>query len=1134
MVRFTVFCFFLSLMQVMAIESYSQQTKLSLNLRNQRLEEVLKTIEDKSEFFFFYNRDYIDVNQKVNISVANQPISAILDELLKGTNIRYSVIDRQIILTNLNSDSGTGTQQQAVKVAGRITDSSGVPLPGVTVVVKGTASGTITDSDGKYSLTSVPGSATLQFSFVGMETKEIPVAGKPVINVTMTEETVGIEEVVAVGYGTRKKATLTGSVATVGTTSLQEKGNLSSPLQALQGQVPGVMITRASTAPGDESWSMNLRGSSSVNSMEPLIIIDGVAYNSVNDMRLLNPSDIESINFLKDGAAAIYGSRAAGGVVLITTKKGKSGEVKVEYEGTMSAKKVGLMPAMMNIDQWADGVMTALENDDNTSNVWYSFAQLAKAYKGRYIDLSESANPFGTAAFTDVSDFVFCNDDWLGALFGTGYSTEHNVSVSGGTDRSSYRLSLGYLYDGSTLQYGNNNNQRYTFRMNNTYRFTDRASLESSISYNRQEQVAPTEIGSVLTVSMPMPGLPLKTLDGKPYAWGTWGSPVAKVEQGGGNKLSVSALSISETLKYSIFDWLDANANMGYNTSTASRDITSNSITYYNYTGTTEVLVSPTQANSYYKQTNAKTNFYSVSGYLNTRQTFAGNHNFSLMIGSQYEFKDYTYFGVKVLDTQKGLEIVNGAGEITLSGDEEKYQTANTSIFGRFNYDFKSKYLLEFNARYDGSSKFLPENRWAFFFGTSGGWRISQENFLKNVRWINDLKLRVSYAEMGNQSGISNYDGVQLYSLESSTGAYIGNSKLSYIKTSGTLASTSRSWERIKNYNIGADFSMLNQRLTGTVDAFLKRNNNMLVSVTFPSVLGDDAPKANAGKFKDWGGEGSINWRDKIGKVSYHAGGVLSFARNKLVYYGGTSVLSSGYTSTQQGYPLSSIFGLRYGGKIQDEAQLQAYLSKYYENNGIGMPSNLRAGDNMYCDLNNDGKLDEKDYEYLGSDTPEISYSFNLGAGWKGFDLNILFQGAANRFVYRNIDNWVVPFRANYTNTTTQSTGRTWSEKNPNAYYAPYTNDNNINNYNYQASSLTSEDGRYLRLKNVTLGYTFPGNLLSQVHYISGIRIYLTGTDLWEYKKIENGWDPEAKRDASGTQRYPFTRNYTIGVNLTF
>ena len=1022
-----------------------------------------------------------------------------------------------------------------ITVKGTVVDGTDEPVIGATVQIVGQPGGVVTDIDGNYTI-KAPADASLKFTYIGFADQVIPIAGQTVINVKMREDATVLQEVVVVGYGTQRKESLTGAVTVVDAKAFEQKGGLSSPLQALQGQVAGVMITRGSSAPGDESWSMNLRGASSVNSTEPLIIIDGVAANSVSEMRNLNPNDIESINFLKDGSAAIYGSRAAGGVVLIMTKKGKEGRVKVEYGFSATLKTPGLQPEMMTLDQWADGVMTALANDGNESNVWYTYAQLAKQYKGSYIDLNTSANPFGTAAFTDVADFVFSEADWLGELFGSTWSQEHQLSVSGGTDHASYRLSLGYNYDGSTLQYGENNNQRYNFRLNNTFKFSDRISLESSISYSRQEQVVPTMISSALTNTMPMPGLPFTTIDGRPYAWGTWGSPIAKVQDGGDNRLTVSSINISETLKYDINDWLTANANIGYNTSSAWRSTVQNTIQYYNFAGTQPTLRDPVQANTSYSQTSSRTDFYSFSGYLNAHKTWAERHNFSLTLGAQYEFKEYTYFGVKVKDILDGLEIVNGAGEVTLSGNEDRYQNSIMSFFGRFNYDYDGRYLFEFNGRYDGSSKFLPENRWDFFWGTSIGWRITEESFMKGIKWLNNLKLRASYAEMGNQSGISNYDGVQLYGLNTGTGAYVGSDKLSYIATSGVLASKSRSWERIKNYNIALDFGMniLKGNLSGTLEYFEKHNDNMLVAITFPATLGDRAPSANAGKFKGWGWEGTLNWRGKIGEVDYRIGGTLTFARNELTDYGATTVLTSGYRSTTQGYPLKSIFGLRYGGKIQNEQQLAAYLNKYYENNGIGMPSNLRVGDNMYCDENGDGVLDENDYIYLGSDDPEISYSFNFGASWKGFDLNVVFQGAANRFVWRDINNFTVPMRANYTNTTNASIGNTWSVDNPDAYYNPYTNDGNINNYNYQANSLTSQDARYLRLKNVTLAYTFPRSLIEKTRILQGLRLYVTGTDLWETTKIKDGWDPEARRDASGTGRYPFTRNITFGANFTF
>ncbi len=1040
----------------------------------------------------------------------------------------------QTVMAANGQNLATHMQQQKFEVKGTVVDTKGEPLIGVSVQIVGKQGGVITDLDGHYTI-KVDRGQQLKFSYVGFTDQTLTVRNA-VMNVTMGEDKQILQEVVVVGYGVQKKESLTGAVTVVDAKAFEGKGGLASPLQALQGQVPGVMITRSSSAPGDESWSLNLRGSSSMNSTEPLVVIDGVAANSVSEMRLLNPDDIESINFLKDGSAAIYGSRAAGGVVLITTKKGKEGKLQVNYSGSATLKTVGLMPTLCNIDQWADGVQQALVNDNQTSNVWYTYAALAKKYKGSYIDVKKTTNPFGQSAFTDVSDFVFDDSvDWLGSLFGSTWSTNHSLSLAGGNDRSAYRVSGSFLYDGSTLQYGNNNNKRYNIRWNYSNKLNKIFTLESSIAFSRQEQVAPTQVGAALSTSLPMPGLPLTTMDGKPYAWGTWASPVAKVQYGGDNKLSVRSLNISETLKARITDWLDANVNVGYNTNEARRRKVANAITYYNYAGDTQVLQDPVQEKSYYQQTSARTDFYSVSGFVNAHKTFAKLHNTSLTLGAQYELTDTEKFGANYSDILDGLDVINGNGTLTLTGDEKNsYRTAIMSYFGRFNYDFDSKYLFEFNGRYDGSSKFLPQNRWDFFWGTSIGWRINQENFLKNVKWLSNLKLRASYAEMGSQSGIDNYDGYQFYNLNTLNGAYVGNDKLTTIKTNGKFASTTRQWERIKNYNVALDFGFFNGALTGTVEAFLKKNDNMLVAMSYPAILGDAAPTANVGKFKDWGYEGSINYNGRIGQVQYHIGGNITFARNELTDYGGTSVLKSGYTSTQQGYSLNSIFGLRYGGKIQNEEMLKAYVEKYYPNNGIGMPNNLRVGDNMYCDENGDGVLDYKDYIYLGSDTPEISYSFNAGASWKGFDFNIVFQGSANRFVYRGIDPFTVPFRSLYTNTTASGIGNTWTPENPNAYYNPYTTDSNIVSYNYQANSLTAQDGRYIRLKNLTVGYNLPAQVLKKIGFVNAARIYFTGEDLWESTKITGGWDPEAKRDASGVNRYPFTRNFTFGMNLTF
>ena len=1043
--------------------------------------------------------------------------------------------------TNMK-DSQVVAQAQK-KVKGQVVDAIGEPLIGVNITVIGGTEGTITDIDGNYTI-GVPAGAKLKFSYIGYKDQIIDVAAQTVINVKLQEDSEVLDEVVVVGYGSQRKETLTGAVTVVSDKMLKNKGTMSSPLQAMQGQVPGVTITRNSAAPGDESWGLKLRGSVSANNEEPLIVIDGVAYDGVNALRNINPSDIQSINFLKDASAAIYGSRAAGGVVLVTTKQAKEGKARIEYSGSYTYKMVGLQPELMTMNEWANAVLQTCQNDGQPDSYsWVKYAKMALANEGKYIDLDHSANPFAPS-YSDVMDFVFMDTNWQDVLFGNSYSTQHDLAVSGGTEKNLYRLSVGYMYDDSNLKWGNNNNQRFNLRLTNKLKVFDNFSIESVIAYNRQDQVAPSQLNRTLTSSYPQPGLPASTIDGKPYSWGTWLSPIWFAELGGDNKLKVSEINISEKFTYNINKHLDVVANLGYNSGVASRDIKKMAITSYNYAGTKINTKADgyKQEESSYEKTSSRTDFYSMAGYVDYHNTFAQHHNVSAMVGAQYELKEYDYFGVSVKDIQNSLETVNGAGLVNLTDKHgTKWHEAVMSYYSRLNYNYKSKYLLEVNMRYDGSSKFKPENRWDFFYGISGGWRITEEAFMKNIKWLNDLKIRLSYGEVGNQSGIDRYDGTQFYKFESQSGAYIGPNKGTIIDTNGKIASLGREWERIKNYNLGLDFSLFNSRLTGTAEVYMKRNDNMLINVSYPGVLGDNAGMSNNGKFRSHGWEVMVNWSDKIGKdFTYHIGGTYSFNTNKLTDIGAVSVLKSGFVDKQQGYPLNSIFGLRYAGKAQTEEERQKYLYRFLTGNTIGLTEqNFRLGDNMYADVNNDGKLDQNDIVYLGTDDPKISFSFNVGAEWKGFDLSLVFQGAAQRTIFRTGDNngneiWRIPMKALYLNTSNQSVGNTWSPENRGAYYPTYSNKNEINDYNYQASSWSVEDGSYIRLKNVTLGYNVPSAFLAKTKAISSCRIYVAGADLWEYSKINDGWDPEASRKVSAAGRFPFVRTVTFGLNLTF
>lgn len=1019
----------------------------------------------------------------------------------------------------------------AAKVTGEVLDATGEPLIGASVMVKGTTDGVATDLDGRFTL-NVPMGATLVVSYVGYKTQEVNVNSDNLV-ITLADDTAMLDEVVVVGYGTQKKATLTGAVATVGSEQLSNKGTLSSPVQALQGQVPGVIITRNSSAPGDESWGMKLRGAVSKNNSDPLIIIDGVEYESVNDLRLINPSDIESMNFLKDAAASIYGSKAAGGVVIITTKRAKDAKIKIDYNGSVTIKKPGLVSNMMSLDQWANALISARTNDGYDDNdTWMRYAKLALEHKNHYIDLDNSGHPFGGTAFTDVADFPFFDTNWFDIMWGNAASTTHELAIAGGKEGALFRLSLGYMYDDSNLKWGNNNNNRYNFRLTNQFDLSKTLKLQSIVSYNRQDQVAPTQIGSALNSQVTQPGFPSSTKDGKPYGWGTWGTPNWKAELGGDNKLKVSAVNISENLTWDIIDGLRAVATLGYNTSQATRDTQSLSIDFYNYTGNKLINTSPIAADTSYKKSSSRTDFYSVQGYLEWTKTFAERHDVKLMGGWQYNLKQYDYVEAETLEINPSLGVINGSGKTTNKGNA--WEESIMSYYGRANYSYMDKYLLEGQVRYDGSSKFQPENRWAAFWGASAGWRLGQEKFMEWSRnWLDELKIRASYGNVGNQSGIDRYDGALLYNFNSTSKILLGNGLVSTLDTNGKLISTGRTWERVHNYNLGVDFGFLNSRLVGSVEVFRKKINNMLIDVDYPGILGDKAPTANLGKFKAWGWEGQLTWRDRIGNVSYHIGGTFTYADNKLLDNGGDEAIRNGVTSNREGYPLNSVFGLRYCGKIQNEDQLEKYIDRYAGTSQIGNISKLRLGDNMYEDVNGDGKLDTNDFVYLGSDDPKIQFSMNAGLEWKGFDVQVVFQGAGKRTVWRDDANRI-PMRATYLNSPDYFVGRIWSTENPDGFYPSLTNQSDINNYNYQCSSWQVQDGSYVRLKNVTVGYTFNEKMLKPLRVVNSIRLYFTGTDLWEHSKINDGWDPEASRNVSGVGRYPFLRNYTVGLNVGF
>lgn len=1083
------------------------------------------------------------------------------------------------LLFCLNSMAQSGV------VRGKVTDAkTNEPIAGASIRIQGTNTGTVTDVNGNFQLNAAPG-VVLQITYIGYTERDITVqADKPIL-IDLSANNTGLNEVVVVGYGTQKKATLTGAIATVSSKVFEDRGPVNNPLESLQGQVPGVIVTRSSAQPGRENWNFQIRGATSTNGQDPLIILDGVALANNNELNSINPNDIDNISFLKDASASIYGARAAFGVVLITTKKAKRGKMLVQYDGSVSRKIIGLQPTLINDKQWGTGLMEALTNDRYgvapTDYIWYQLAKLAtNPPASGFIDITKLPGYTGTVGttlyngitlppFNDVKDFTFFDTNQQKILWQNATSTQHNLSFSGRNEKEGYRVSLGYENDGSQLRWGTNGSQRYNLRFNNDYTFSEKVKLETNISLERNNIQQPSLYsysGYSSLSEYAQPGMPAFTSKGQPYAWGTVFSGAAADRDGGSNLESNTRALLNATATYNFAKHLTFTGVAGYNTWYQDSRIQQKQIQYYDYAGDILVQTLPSAGgnnpvnNTWFQRSNITEPNYNLIGRVAYNNTFNLVHDVGLMLGSSYERDEYNSFVTRTYNLGNdaipslGLGLSNGLAGFLTNGETQNHYALG-SYFGRATYAYKGKYLLEAIGRYDGSSKFIAENRWKFFGSVQGAWRIIDEGFMKKQKVVDELKLRVSYGTTGNQGGIGLYDYIQ--SLAVNSGALLGSGPATTVTTAGNLVSLNRTWETVIKRNIGIDFGFLDNRLTGTFDVYRNENSNMLLGQLYPGVLGAGAPAQNIGDLKSWGYEGTLTWRSKIGSVTYSIGGTITDNQNKLVHYGGANVLSAGFNQTVEGYPLNSYFGLKYDGRLQDQAQVDAYNAKYApagSTNNINLPvptplanpagqmSGIRPGDNSFKDVNGDGKLsigtstsNPGDLVYLGSNDPRYSFGLNLGVQWKGFDLYTIFQGVGKRAIYRS-GNMVIPYKSIFQGQSDQYVGNTWSPSTPDAYYPNLHSalNNQINAYNFQVSSWSVQNGAYVRLKNLVVGYTLPKEWLEKTKTIKGLRIYFSGSDLWESTKIHDGWDPEVTRTVAGNERFPFYRYVTLGVNVTF
>lgn len=1006
----------------------------------------------------------------------------------------------------------------AQTVKGVVVDSkTGEGLVGVSVLEKGTQNGVTTDLDGNFSLDVRSTSATLVLSYIGYETQEVKANAVNGKTVRLTEDDKLLEEVVVVGYGTQKKVNLSGAVTAISGDEIAKKPT-TDVLTALQGEMPGVAVLRSGGEPGSETSGLRIRGFSSANSTSTLVLIDGVE----GDMTLLNPNDIESVSILKDAAAcAIYGARAASGVVLVTTKNGSSGKVKASYNGFFGINLPGNMPE--RLPAWEEQAMI------NESRVQANGSPEWSPEQSSWV-----ANPNFNYRPNNTNgrwDF-FTSTNWVDE--GTKDLTtqqSHNVSVSGGKQDLNYLVSAGYYTKNGLLKYGPDSNDRYNFRAKINSKLNEHMTLGVQINYEgkfteQNPYGSKNILGRLYRVRGRQPIMqPEEDINENPYNGDLQVNVIDLMKNGGSTKNRYESYTGKGEL--TIKDYipglslkLSASRKAGYYTSTTK----SRYLVWYDRLGKT-VRFSANNPNSMKRLKNNDTHD-NLEAVLNYHKKVS-KHTFDALAGTSYEIyrKDEFQATVKNLNSNDFFSLnYYDNSEVTNTSLSDNIQTwAMMSYFGRVNYNYANRYLLEANIRYDGSSRLAPTNRWHAFPSFSGAWRVSEEKWF-DIAAISNFKARASWGQLGNGAVLGLYDYIALIN----TGNNMGEK--SFYQNS--MASTSKTWEVISTTNVGIDLGFMDNKLTFTGDYYWKENDNMLASLELPHLVGINVPQSNVGTLKTWGWEIEAAYKNHWGDLNYQISFNISDSNNEVVRYDGNQSIWAGSVGIVEGYPLNSIWGYKTDGLWNSREEYLAYKEAnpgYQSFND----AKVSGGDVKYL---TQGKADHTvgagggtpenpgDLVYLGSSNGRYLYGFNIGLQWKGFDFAMMFQGVAKRKVLIDAAQ-LAPFAA--TSEMPWTIHRDyWTEDNKDAYWPRLFSGNS---FNYNPSDRWVQDASYLRLKNLQVGYSLP----LQKFHIEKCRFYVAGSDLWEHTNMLKVFDPEVGNTPSANNTYPFFRTITFGLNLT-
>lgn len=997
------------------------------------------------------------------------------------------------------------TTQQAGICKGLVKDATGESVIGASVVVKGTTNGTITDFDGNFSLDGIKKGDVIVISYVGYQTQEIKWNGSP-LNVILKEDSKTLSEVVVVGYGTQKKANLSGSVAMVDSKELENRPiqNVSS---GLQGLMPGVAITGTNGAPGQDAGKIRVRGIGTLNEAGPYILVDGIETGTLS---AVDPNDIESISVLKDAAsAAIYGSKAANGVVLITTKRGKTGQTKISYSGYLSFQNATNMIERMGSYEYASLLNQALEAEG----------------------MSKRFNDTELQKFKDGNDPLYPDTDWYDLAYKTGVQHRHNVNINGGSENVKYMASLGYLNQTGILP--NAGREQFNARTNLDIKINKRLSARMNLSFikNDYSDASSAYYGGssdqiIRQLNLIAPWIVARYDDG---TWGTIsdGSPIAWLDSGMKVNRDNYNFSGMAAVDYEIFDGLKLTLQGAYVNNLQNYNYFQK---YIKYNENKES--DPSQLDErFYKWD--RTNYDAL---LNYNKNF-GKHNIKGLLGWHTEKYNYKYQkAVRKKFPNNELTDMNAGDASTQSNEGYTAELAMISWFARINYDFAGKYLLEANIRADASSRFAEGHRWGYFPSFSGAWRISEEAFMESAKdsWLSGLKIRASWGQLGNQDALSGsnndyYPALNTYNLDSKY-AFGGSLNSGYYQRKYRLETIS--WEKASTWGVGVDFTLFN-KLNGSLDYYNRKTTGIIMDVTVPKEFALDAYKDNVGSMRNSGIEINLSYNTKIGQVDFGIAGNFSYNKNEILDLGGGDPnkyldATNGYSQRNKvGEAMNSYYIYRADGFFNSQEEADAYTAKY----GNPFGKTFKAGDLRYVDTNKDGKLTADDREYCGSSDPKIIYGFNINAGWKGIDLSLMFNGAAG--VKRLFDGYEV--YGNFSGDAAHP-ATIWRDA-----WTPDNHDASMPRIFYDTNSASSsrsvqsdfwlQDTSYLRLKNLQLGYTLPKGWLNSVG-VENIRIYYSVENLLTFDKMKINIDPESTSQRLSS--YPLLRTHAFGVNVTF